>query len=147
VRKYLTAPLMTAVVCSTLVGCTPTGSPDGPSPTPTSTSRAQPTPNPTSEITRPPLEQAAVPCESGEAHVEGLNNKEVRVPDCASVVVDSSNAVVHLGATERLTVHGAINGIDAASLTEVVITGDGNRVTTSSKPTVEDDGRSNTVGP
>lgn len=146
-QKYLVASLLTVVACSTLVGCTGNAPVDGAtaSASASASARAERTPNPTSEVTGPPLEQADIACEDGTAHVEGQNNKEVSVPDCTSVVIDSSNAVVHLGKTELLTVNGAINGIDAASLAKLVINGDGNRITTPSKPTVRDKGTSNIV--
>ncbi|PYY39099.1 DUF3060 domain-containing protein [Curtobacterium sp. MCPF17_046] len=152
-RKHFVASLLTVVACSTLVGCAGNAPVDGAtasastsaSASASALARAERTPNPTSEVTGPPLEQADIPCEDGTAHVEGQNNKEVSVPDCTSVVIDSSNAVVHLGKTELLTVNGAINGIDAASLAKLVINGDGNRITTPSKPTVRDKGTSNIV--
>jgi len=67
------------------------------------------------------------------------------VPDCQAVVIDTSNALIHLGKTERLTVKGALNGIDATSLSKVVLDGDANRVTTRSEPDVVDNGAANTV--
>ncbi len=142
-RSILAASILSIVASAALVGCSNTG-PVGPQ-TPSSSPAAEQTSNPTSAITAPPIEQAEVPCEGDTAHVDGMNNKEVRVPDCKTVVIDSSNAVVHLGSTERLTVNGAINGIDATSVGKVVINGDGNRVTTPSKPSVDDKGSSNTV--
>lgn len=145
-RKPLIASLLTVAAAAGLVSCSSTAPDGGASPSASSSHRAERTPNPTSEVTPPPIEQADVPCDGGAARIEGMNNKEVHVPDCATVVIDSSNAVVHLGATEQLTVNGAINGIDATSLKKVVINGDGNRVTTPSKPKVDDNGSSNTVG-
>ena len=148
-RRLLLAAASTAVATGMLVGCSATGTPDAKNHAtsdPKATSKAERTPNPTSTITPPALEQASAECTDGTATLKDLNNKEVTVGDCAKVVIDTSNAIIHLGAVEDLTVKGAINGIDVESLERVTIDGDGNRITTASKPKVEDHGTSNTIG-
>lgn len=143
--RRLSAAAIAVAAAAVLAGCSAGSTTDHASETTKSTPKSTPAANPTSEITPPPLEQASVECTDGTATIADLNNKEVTVADCATVIVTTSNALIHLGAVDDLTVKGAINGIEVKSLKKVVITGDGNRVSTPDKPKVTDKGKSNTV--
>jgi len=147
--SHITTVFILAAATATVSGCSADSAPDGDKTSPTASASPRPTDirtaNPTAKPTLPALEKTEVRCEDGSAIVEDVNNKDVTVPDCARVTINTSNAVIHLGATEELTVNGAINGIDAPSIGSVTITGDGNRVTTKSKPEIDDQGSSNTV--
>lgn len=145
-RTLLSTVVAAGLAVSVLAGCTAGEGATKTKSTPTSSAQADRTPNPTSEITGPPIEKADVPCTDGTATIKDVNNKQVTIGDCAKVVVESSNTVIHLGAVDDLTVTGAINGIDVESVKRVTVSGDGNRVTTDSKPKVKDTGTSNTVG-
>ncbi|OEI69019.1 DUF3060 domain-containing protein [Curtobacterium sp. ER1/6] len=146
-NRLLLLPALVLTASAALAGCASTdGSLHSDS---TAKSSSAPTSKPESKAvtTAPPvqLEKATVPCTDGVAHVKDLNNKEVTVADCDTVDVSTSSARIILGKTSHLRVSGTVNGITAADLSDVTITGDGNQITSSSKPKVHDTGKKNTV--
>ncbi|MCS4275662.1 hypothetical protein M2390_000823 [Mycetocola sp. BIGb0189] len=95
------------------------------------------------DITDPAqLDKFQTKCENGTAKVTD-GNGDVTVPDCENVIIETSNSIIHLGATTNLTVNGAINDIQGTTVQSATFAGSANTLTTDNTPKIDDKGEQN----